>query len=341
MRWTECLRQWRLRIKRRRYNRRFRRRVFAYLESDLTPRLGLTGWSLFSDHYKRKLIVGDVGDVADDAVNDTGGVNARLLCKFYSGKQTRLIGRYLALDPLLRAQGARTPEIVFADVSRELRRRHDIGCLVLKWIDSTRDAAAPDAAAILKNLALLHAIDADRIDRMIVIAGPTAAGKSTLIERLMDGRGGAVAAACEYDRADGWIESNAILIRKASSARCERMIYHYDLLRPWRNNARVYRNDEGLDPLGCADRVRVVTLLARPATMIERVERELAGLEPRQERKRERLQAVVEFYRHPDRLVRQIQLWIDYCKPHGAMQFVDTTAEPRVVAGDRWKSVLE
>ena len=107
-----------------------------------------------------------------------------------------------------------------------------------------------------------------RIGHLVVVAGPTSAGKSTLIERLRSDP--AVRARIGLDEG-GWLFDNAHLAALPNGP-IERLVLHYDILRPWGRSIRSYGRDPALDLLDVAERVTVLTLMASPATMLKQIE---------------------------------------------------------------------
>jgi 2-polyprenyl-3-methyl-5-hydroxy-6-metoxy-1,4-benzoquinol methylase len=119
-----------------------------------------------------------------------------------------------------------------------------------------------------------------RIGRLLVVAGPTAAGKSTLIERLAAGDLPEVAAAVGFDAPRSWrLIGDRESLRKFSDAHVDRLVLHYDFARPL-YKATPYERDTALELLACADVVTIVTVWTDPA----RLRRQMEASELRQVR---------------------------------------------------------
>jgi 2-polyprenyl-3-methyl-5-hydroxy-6-metoxy-1,4-benzoquinol methylase len=113
-----------------------------------------------------------------------------------------------------------------------------------------------------------------RIGHLAVIAGPTSSGKSTLMARLETDA--ALRARLGLE-GDGWLADNAHLDR-LPRGRIERLMLHYDILRPYGRSIRTFHRDPALDIMTVADRISVLTLVAPTATLRRQIEEgELAG----------------------------------------------------------------
>jgi hypothetical protein len=115
----------------------------------------------------------------------------------------------------------------------------------------------------------------ERIQSLIVIAGPSCVGKSTLLSQLQKGQRPQVADILGLDVPERWEYSDAVRMRLCS-ARPARLVLHYDLLRPFKLGIKGgYGHDDALDTLDAADQVTLLTLWALPRTLAGRAVRRL------------------------------------------------------------------
>lgn len=112
-----------------------------------------------------------------------------------------------------------------------------------------------------------------RVDELIVVAGPTSSGKSTLIDELRAGRHPGLARRLR-------LESLAdVPFLGASKLACDetlhypRLLFHYDILRPFDRSAKTHERDESLDILRAAKRISFVTLYTDAARLRAQIEK--------------------------------------------------------------------
>ena len=117
------------------------------------------------------------------------------------------------------------------------------------------------------------------IDELVVVAGPSCSGKSTLIEALLRGDAPELDAELSANASRPWLLAYPNHISELPSGRIPKLLFHYDFLRPWMNGPYNHRRDRSLDIFDCARTSRTVTLLAAPADLLRRWnEREIAPL---------------------------------------------------------------
>jgi SAM-dependent methyltransferase len=114
-----------------------------------------------------------------------------------------------------------------------------------------------------------------RIDRLIVVAGPTDSGKSTFIRRLQKGGMPLIASQLGLEDASSWKFTSALQLHALREAHIDRLILHYDFLRPWNRSAQTHERDEALDLLESANEITFVTLWAKPETLLRRIQPEI------------------------------------------------------------------
>lgn len=181
-----------------------------------------------------------------------------------------------------------------------------------------------------------------RTGHLVVVSGATGTGKSTMISRLTarDQTTEFVAAASSMPPASGYRVANGDSVPRLGLYEPQ-LLFHYDLLRPWRRDARVHARDEALHLLDGAERVDVVALVASHRVLRERLNQELGELEDQSGRAALRLREVREMYREPSRLIEHYCDWLAFCSSKGArISFVDSTMGYRPVAEHSWQEVV-
>jgi len=103
-----------------------------------------------------------------------------------------------------------------------------------------------------------------RIDRLVLVAGPTASGKSTLIERLRRNELPEVAGRAGIGDGAAWRFGSAKDLPQLRQVHLSKLLFHYDFLRPYLRSAKIHARDEGLDVFDCAGSVTTLTLWCPP-----------------------------------------------------------------------------
>ena len=178
------------------------------------------------------------------------------------------------------------------------------------------------------------------IDHLLIISGTTSSGKSTLIDKLMQGKFSDIAGEIGMDARDNWIYSDAVRIRNIPSERIGNVIYHYDLLRAFENDTYSYSREQGMDVLSCADKRTVVTIWCDPEVMCRRQQTKLKkGMRHWHER---RVKNVMALYKNGSQLAKQYRKWIAHCRKEQAqLFFVDCTDEPCLLTHSEWDRKVE
>lgn len=149
-----------------------------------------------------------------------------------------------------------------------------------------------------------------RVKHLVVIAGPTSAGKTTLIKELVSNKYpelGAKLGISDF-RHLPVISARSLtgaesLHEPASEALLDGAVFHYDFMRPYGRSTRTLERDEVLDILCGADEISFVTLWTPPDRLKQQIERgELQAPQPRnfsqriKSEIRERIPASVKFW---------------------------------------------
>ena len=158
-----------------------------------------------------------------------------------------------------------------------------------------------------------------RIDDLVVVAGPTASGKSRLIERMKAGQGPELCGQLGIEDPGLWPAINAISLVSPQTPHMERLLFHYDTMRPVMRSAHVHERDEALDILGCAKRVRVVTIWNPPETLLEQLE--VADIRRKTKRGvyrgNKRKAKIHALYKVPRNIVEHYRTWFRFCRGRG------------------------
>lgn len=109
------------------------------------------------------------------------------------------------------------------------------------------------------------------VDRLLLVAGPSCAGKSTLIQRLYSGELPEVAARLRLGDVSAW---RCMLLSDLPPAEpLAQVMLHYDFLRPWTGGTPDSGAEELLRLAGSAAEVTLLTLWVPP----EELHRRMAG----------------------------------------------------------------
>lgn len=115
------------------------------------------------------------------------------------------------------------------------------------------------------------------IDELVMISGPSCAGKSTLIKAIIEGRQEALERELSSNPTVPWQVADANQIADLSSGHAPKVLFHYSIMRPWLNGPNNYRLDHSLKILDCAKKLHTVTLLTAQSDLLARwQQREIA-----------------------------------------------------------------
>lgn len=107
-----------------------------------------------------------------------------------------------------------------------------------------------------------------RVEHLVVVAGPTASGKSTLIREILANRLPEVGMRIGIEDLQEWPCIYAHPITELTEQTFEGLILHYDFLwSPYRRNAKPHDGDRALSLLEGAREVSFVTLWTPPARL--------------------------------------------------------------------------
>lgn len=182
-----------------------------------------------------------------------------------------------------------------------------------------------------------------RIQRLIVVNGPTSAGKKTLCRKLVGNELPEVAARVGIEDGSEWgpyVHANRLW--KPSEPQVEKMILHYDFLRPHLRSAKIHARDEALDVLETAEHITFLTIWTPP----ERLRRQIreGEIDPKTRFGiffgRKRHLRIAEEYQETSRILDHYREWFRYTATHRADHVVVCLSDPvKLYTVDEWEEL--
>ena len=180
-----------------------------------------------------------------------------------------------------------------------------------------------------------------RIGHLVIVTGPTSSGKKTLLRKLVGNQIPEVARRAGIEDGAQWGPyQHANKLWQPSEPVRERLLLHYDFLRPHLRSAKVHKRDEALDILRTAQRITFLTIWTPP----ERLVRQISEGEIARRTKlgiyfgRERHRKIREEYRDPARVLAHYRAWFDYTRGIPADHHVVCLEDPvRVLSVAEWE----
>ena len=184
-----------------------------------------------------------------------------------------------------------------------------------------------------------------KIQQLLVVSGPTSIGKSTFIKKLMKNELGEVSKSLEMEDPSAWVMSSPILIKKnLKDAFHQKMIFHYDFLRPYQRSARVPKRDDALEIVDTADHVVFLTLWCPSNMLRDRLKR--GELDPNTVngvyKGRERYLQLYEEYKDPQKIYGHYQNWFEFTSSkNGRHVMASLTDTLELFSLDEWESRMQ
>jgi 2-polyprenyl-3-methyl-5-hydroxy-6-metoxy-1,4-benzoquinol methylase len=151
-----------------------------------------------------------------------------------------------------------------------------------------------------------------RIGHLLVVGGPTSAGKKTLMRKLVGNAFPELASRLGTPDASVWGKPlNANHLDEPSEPVRSHAILHYDILRPYFRSTRVFARDEAMDLLSCAEKVTFVTVLT-PSSLL-RKQIEAAELNRKKDDRKIRIR---EMYEDAQAVRGIYDAWVVFARPH-------------------------
>ena len=183
-----------------------------------------------------------------------------------------------------------------------------------------------------------------RINKLVIVNGPTSAGKKTCCRRLVANDLPEVAARVGIEDGADWgpyVHANRLW--KPAEPEVDKMILHYDFMRPHLRSAKTNDRDEAMDLLQAAEHITFLTIWTPP----ERLRRQIMSgeIEPKTKfgyffgRKRHKL--IAEEYEDPHRILEHYRKWFRFTQSHRADNVVVCLSDPvKLYTIEEWEQMV-
>lgn len=141
-----------------------------------------------------------------------------------------------------------------------------------QWLTRAEPGTDVSTMAILPAKCLAGVVDQIKmsLDRVILVAGPSCAGKSLLIDRILSGRSAALADVLRIENPQQWdVRGARFGVDGVLVSSTDRVILHYDLNRR-HGRRRGFAEDPVLKAVMRSPSVSVVTTWASPEVLLDR-----------------------------------------------------------------------
>jgi hypothetical protein len=181
-----------------------------------------------------------------------------------------------------------------------------------------------------------------RIDRLVVVAGPTSSGKSTLIAALAEGGAGEIAARLGIAPETTWEPSGLYEIISDTRPQLPTMVMHYDFLGRLRDADHTAQRRALLDVIGCCRDVAIVTLWTDPTRLYEQFEQsELRGYVNSRgaQPTNPKTLRLLRDYQDPRKIVEYYLRWFEFVSAlPGEHLVLSQVPQPQLSSVDEWLS---
>ena len=181
-----------------------------------------------------------------------------------------------------------------------------------------------------------------RIKRLVIVAGPTRSGKSTLLEKIKTNSIPAIARAAGIEgKAElEYVDANGLVGHFKENV--DTLIFHYDIVRPFRRSAKTYYRDEALDLLDTAENIVILTLYTPPDILRRQYEKTKISSKMKQGKRakdKKRYLKVLQFYADNHQIYEFYNTWINFWqarKPNANHLIVQLQPDLNIISASKW-----
>jgi 2-polyprenyl-3-methyl-5-hydroxy-6-metoxy-1,4-benzoquinol methylase len=181
-----------------------------------------------------------------------------------------------------------------------------------------------------------------RIGHLLVVSGPTSAGKKSLMRNLVANKLPELAQRLGTPDASVWgTPLNAQKTYLPSEPVREHMILHQDFMRPFHRSTVTHERDEANEVIDTAERVTFVTVWTPPTLLAKQItDAEINPALARGKKPRRHL-AIRELYQHGDQILEHYERWFAFAQSKSSDHIV---AEPhngtKLYTIDEWRNLV-
>ncbi|OGW26075.1 MAG: hypothetical protein A2X59_10820 [Nitrospirae bacterium GWC2_42_7] len=180
-----------------------------------------------------------------------------------------------------------------------------------------------------------------RIGKLLVVAGPIACGKTTLIRKLQNNELPEVAGCLNVDDFSSWRTVNARRFDELTDPVIDKLILYYDIKRPFFKNTKVYERDVALDILKNAAAVSFLTLWTPPDILIEQLDKKEQDKSRDGRSTGKKYQKLRKAYQDFEKIRTIYSDWIEFCQKQSAKHIVvSVTDGVRISTDENWKQLV-
>ncbi len=175
-----------------------------------------------------------------------------------------------------------------------------------------------------------------QIKKLVIVAGPTSVGKSTLIEELMNHSVPDIAQTLGIEKGATMAFAGANSIARQFNGNVDTFLFHYDIVRPFRRSAKTHERDEALDILDTAEDITVLTLWTPPDILRQQFEKSKI-LNRGKIKKNERRWKIFQDYADKNKISEFYNGWLKFCRDKKVKNYmVKLQPEPEIISDQKW-----
>ncbi|MFQ5628092.1 MAG: methyltransferase domain-containing protein [bacterium] len=190
------------------------------------------------------------------------------------------------------------------------------------------------------------------VKNVVVVTGPIGSGKSKLIQEILANNITELGEQPGLTSDNGWIPLEARKIRTLEQSLPDKIILHYDFIRPDKKKIKSYQQDNVMQLLAWANEISILTLWTPPEKLQKRFNE--TKLQPRLQKrdqsspkKKKRIQGfrhILETYQQPDKITDSYKKWFDFCESHFSQAqnhiIVEFDEQLRIISHGEWEEEI-
>lgn len=169
-----------------------------------------------------------------------------------------------------------------------------------------------------------------RIGHLLVVSGPTSAGKRTLVRQLVANQLPDLAQRLGTPDGAAWdLSLPAHGIDQPMEPVLDRLILRRDFMRPYLRSAMVHERDEANDILETAGRITFVTVWSPPQQLATQITDAEIGPAKGKGNKSARHRKILDLYlNHPDKVIEHYERWFEFAERKSSEHIVVSMRNP-------------